>query len=105
MSEKEGGYVEMDGEDAMEECYKMKGKGHWEGGSEKAERKREIERSALKERGEQYHFLHESCLLGGLCMKLDTHLYLNTNLILPHNCPQAELIVVVLSHLLQILLT
>ena len=77
----------MDGEDAMEEGYIMKGKGHWEGIGEKVERKREIERSALGERRERYHFLRESCLLRGLCMKLDTHLYLNTNLILSHNYP------------------
>ena len=38
-------------------------------------------------------------------MKFDAHLYLNTSLTPPYNCPREEFIVVVLSHLLQILLT
>ena len=69
------------------------------------EREREIEKSALKEKGEQYYFLGESCFLGSLCVKFVAHLYLNTSSIPPYNCPQEEFIVVVLSHLLQILLT
>ena len=87
----------MDGEDAMEESYIMKGQSN-------GEREREREKNALKEKGEQYYILGESCFLRSLCVKLDTHLYLNTNLILQYNCPWAELIVIVLSHLLQILL-
>ena len=87
----------MDGEDAMEESYIMKGQSI-------GEREREREKNALKEKGEQYYFLGESCFLRSLCVKLDTNLYLNTNLILQYNCPWTELIVIFLSHLLQILL-
>ena len=69
---------------------------------EKRSRKREkeIEKNTLGEKEEQYYFLGESYFLKSLCVKFDAHLYLNTNLILPYNCPRGELIVVVLSHLL-----
>ena len=50
-------------------------------------REKEIEESALEKKGEQYHFLRGSCLIGSLCVKLDAYLFLNTNLILPFNCP------------------
>ena len=80
-----------------------------EGGKEEAERererKREIEKNTLREKGEQYYFLGESCFLRSLCVKFVAHLYLNTSSIPPYNCSQEEFIVVVLSHLLQILLT
>ena len=79
--------------------------GEWGKRSRERGREREIEKSALKEKGEQYYFLGESCFLGSLCVKLDTHLYLNTNMILSYNCPWVELIAVILSHFLQILLT
>ena len=92
----------MDGEDVVEESYIMRGQSIGEAGrkKEQKERKREIEKNTLGEKEEQYYFLGESYFLKSLCVKFDAHLYLNTNLILPYNCPRGELIVVVLSHLL-----
>ena len=58
----------------------------------------------LGEKSEQYHFLYKPSLLGSTYVELDTYLLLNTNLILPCNCPRTEPVVVVLSLLLQILL-
>ena len=65
--------------------------------------RKETEGRTLGEESEQYHFLYQPSLLGSTCVEPDTHLLLNTNLILPYNYPQAELLVV-LSLLLQILL-
>ena len=66
--------------------------------------RKEIEGGILGEESEQYHFLYKPSLLGSNCVESDTHLLLNTNLILPCNCLRAKPIVVVLSLLLQILL-
>ena len=67
-------------------------------------RKKETEGKTLREDSEQYYFLYKLSLLGRTCGELDTHLFLNTNLIFPHCCPRAKPSIVVRSLLLQILL-
>ena len=54
----------------------------------------------MREKSEQYYFLYKPKLLESTCVEPDTHLLLNTNLILPCSCPRAEPTVVVLSLLL-----
>ena len=58
---------------------------HWGRGRKKKqiERKREIKKNTLREKGEQYYFLGESCFLRSLCVKFVASLYLNTSLIPP----------------------
>ena len=91
----------MDGEDVMEvEVYKERGE-HWKMDRKK---RKEIEKRTLREESEQYYFLYKLSLLGSTCVELDTHLLLNSNLILPFSCPRAEPTIVVLSLFLQILL-
>ena len=58
----------------------------------------------MREESEQYYFLYKPNLLWSTCVEPDTHLLLNTNLILPCSCPRAEPTVVVLYLLLQFLL-
>ena len=92
----------MDGEDVMEvEVYKKR-KEHWKG--DKKKKRKETEGRTLREESEQYYFLYKPNLLGSTCVEPDTHLLLNTNLILPCSCPRAEPTVVVLYLLLQFLL-
>ena len=66
--------------------------------------RKETKGRTLGEESEQYHFLYKPSLLGSICVESDTHLLLNTKLMLPYNCPRVEFIVVVLSLFLQILL-
>ena len=58
----------------------------------------------MREENEQYYFLCKLSLLKRTCGELDTHLFLNTNLIFPYTCPRAKPSVVVRFLLLQILL-
>ena len=67
-------------------------------------KRKEIEGRTLREESEQYYFLYKLNLLRSTYVEPDTHLFLNTNLILPYSCPQVEPTIVVLSFLLQILL-
>ena len=67
-------------------------------------KRKETKGRTLREESEQYYFLYKLNLLESTGVELDTHLLLNTNLILPCSRPRAESIVVVLSLLLQILL-
>ena len=98
----------MDGEDVMEvEVYNER-KEHWKRDRKRWKRdqkiEKEIEGRTLGEESEQYHFLYKPNLLRSNCVKSDTHLLLNTNLILPCSCPRAKPTVVVLYLLLQFLL-
>ena len=98
----------MDGEDVMEVKVYNERKKHWKRDRKRWKRDQKIEKETegrtLGEESEQYHFLYKPSLLGSICVESDTHLLLNTNLMLPYNYPRAELIVVILSLLLQILL-
>ena len=94
----------MDGRDMIEvEVYKKREE-HWKGDRKKRREEKEREGRTLREESEQYYFLYKLSLLGSTCVELDTHLLLNSNLILPFSCPRVEPTVVVLSLLLQILL-
>ena len=96
----------MDGRDMIEvEVYKKREE-HWKGDRKKRREEKEREGRTLREESEQYYFLflYKLSLLGSTCVEPDTHLLLNSNLILPFSCPRVEPTVVVLSLLLQILL-
>ena len=83
------------------EVYKKRGE-HWKEGLEKRERK--SDERTLREESEQYYFLYRLSLHGRTCGELNSHLFLNINLIFPSCCPWAKPYVVVRSFLLQILL-
>ena len=94
----------MDGRDMMKvEVYKKRGE-HWKGDRKKRREEKEREGRTLREESEQYYFLYKLNLLGSTCVEPDTHLLLNSNLILPFSCPRVEPTIVVLSLFLQILL-
>ena len=71
-------------------------------GIEKREKK--LEGRTLKEESEHYYFSYRLSLLGRTSGELDSHLFLNINLIFPSCCPHAKPSVFVRSLLLQILL-
>ena len=91
----------MDGENVMEVKVNKKRREHWKGDWKK---RKETEGRTLREESEYHYFLYKLNLLKSTCVEPDTHLLLNTNLILPCSYPRAEPTVVVLSLLLQILL-
>ena len=92
----------MDGGDVIKEEIYKKRREHWKGGRKKEKRK--TEGRTLREESEQYYFLYKLSLFGRIGEEPNTHLFLNTNLIFPCNCPQAKSFVVVSSLFLQILL-
>ena len=91
----------MDGENVMEVKVNKKRREHWKGDWKK---RKETKGKIFREESEQQYFLYKLCLLGSTCVELDTHLLLNTNLILPCSCPRAKPSIVVRSLLFQILL-
>ena len=70
----------------------------------KREKEKKTRGRTLRLESEQYDFLYKLGLLGRIGGEPDTHLFLNTNLIFPYNCPHAKPSVVVSSPFLQILL-
>ena len=91
----------MDGENVMEVKVNKKRREHWIGDWKK---RKETEGRTLREESEHHYFLYKLSLLKSTCVEPDTHLLLNTNLILPCSYPRAEPTIVVLSLLLQIFL-
>ena len=90
----------MDGGDVMEvEVYKKREE-HCKGDR----RKKKSEGRTLREESKQYYFLYKLSLLKRTCGELDSHLFLNINLIFPSCYPRAKPSFVVRSLLLQILL-
>ena len=85
----------MDGEDAMKVEVYMERREHWK--KDRKKERKEIEGRTLREESEQYYFLYKLSHLGSTCVEPDTHLLLNTNLILPCSCPRVEPTIVVLS--------
>ena len=92
----------MDGGDVIKKEIYKKRREHWKGGRKKEKRK--TEGRTLREESEQYYFLCKLSLLRRTCGELDSHLFLNINLIYPSCCLRAKPSVVVRSLILQILL-
>ena len=94
----------MSKEEGGEEGRSIQGKeGVLKKGGRERETERERERGSGRRKWTRPH-LYKSSLLRNTCTEPYIHVSLNKSEILPCACPRARPIVVVLSHLLQILL-